>query len=132
MNRIPILLGSVAVLLLASCSRGEVASPPAAATGATRASATNGHLPRLVFFMNPNGAPCQVQDRILREAESQLEGRVEVVRYSTTNPADRAMFARYGIRALPTLVVTDVEGNEITRSAPGIQSADQVLGLIGG
>jgi thioredoxin-like negative regulator of GroEL len=133
-NRLAIVVGAVGLLLLASCSeRGEAHAPVEHAQtelGAT--AAPRGDLPRLVFFINPHGAPCQVQDRILRDATAQLQGRVEVVRYSTTNPADRAMFSRFGIRALPALVVTDPEGRELRRGPPGIQSAAKVLQLIGG
>jgi thioredoxin 1 len=86
-------------------------------------------LPRLVFFMNPNGAPCQMQDRILHDMAPDLKGKVEVVYYKTTVPADIAKFNQYGIRSLPTLVVTDASGKELRRATPGIQSAAQVRQL---
>ncbi len=84
---------------------------------------------RLVFFMNPNGAPCQMQDRILREMSAELS-RVDVVYYKTTEPADIARFQEYGIRSLPQLVVTDPTGRELRRATPGIQGPDQVRSLI--
>ena len=87
-------------------------------------------LPRLVFFMNPNGAPCQTQDQILQQMAPELKGKAAVVYYKTTVPTDIAMFQRYGIRALPTLLVTDASGKEIRRATPGIQSAAQVRQLL--
>ena len=101
---------------------------PAGATPVTsnRAAA----LPRLVFFMNPNGAPCQMQDRILREMSAELSPRVEVVYYKTTEPADIALFQQYGIRSLPLLLVTDATGRELRRATPGIQDPDRIRGLI--
>ena len=87
-------------------------------------------LPRLVFFMNPNGAPCQLQDRVLHEMGSQLAGRAVLVYYRTTEPADLAQFSRYGIRSLPMLVVTDGEGREVRRATPGIHSADEIRQLL--
>ena len=41
-------------------------------------------LPRPVFFMNPNGAPCQMQDQILWEMAPELKGKAVVVYYKTT------------------------------------------------
>jgi thioredoxin 1 len=103
------------------------------------ASATSSAAPQkaqqraqLVFFMNPNGAPCQQQDRILQDMSGELRGKVEVVYYKTTTPADIARFQQYGIRALPTLMLVDASGKEIRRATPGIQSAAQVRQLVGG
>ncbi len=126
------LLLLTATLLASACSRGEAAlaaSPkPAPATGSS-AGAAAGKV-RLVFFMNPNGAPCQMQDGILRDMASELKDRVEVVRYRTTDEGDLAQFEQYGIRSLPTLVVTDASGHELRRASPGIQSAASVRGLL--
>ena len=86
-------------------------------------------LPRLVFFMNPNGQPCQMQDRILQDMAPELKGKAEVVYYKTTVGTDIAKFQQYGIRSLPMLIVTDASGKEIRRATPGIQSAPQVRQL---
>ena len=87
-------------------------------------------LPRLVFFMNPNGVPCQLQDRVLHDMAADLGGRAVLVYYRTTEPADLAQFGRYGIRSLPMLVVTDAEGREVRRATPGIHSADEIRQLL--
>ena len=80
--------------------------------------------------MNPSGQPCQMQDRVLHEMGAELKGKAEVVYYRTTVPADIAKFQQYGIRSLPTLIVTDATGKEIRRATPGIQSAAQVRQLV--
>ena len=84
---------------------------------------------RLVFFMNPNGMPCQMQDRVLREMP-ELSGRTALVHYRTTEPADLAQFGRYGIRSLPMLIVTDASGREVRRATPGIHSAEEIRRLL--
>ncbi len=120
---------AILALATAACSASagspEQQAPPAAARGGTVA------LPRLVFFMNPNGMPCQMQDRVLHEMSPELHGRAELVYYRTTEPADLAQFGRYGIRSLPMLVLTDATGREIRRATPGIQSAEEIRRLIG-
>lgn len=122
--------------LAAACSPGAqeprfVAPAAAAAPAAAHAAAPPaGQRARLVFFMNPNGAPCQTQDRILREMSGELAGRVDVVYLKTTEPGDIAWFQRYGVRALPMLLVTDASGREVRRATPGIQGPDQIRGLV--
>lgn len=80
--------------------------------------------------MNPNGAPCQLQDRVLREMSAELKGRAEVVYYKTTEQRDLPQFGRYGIRALPTLLLTDASGRELRRAPPGIRSPEEIRLLL--
>lgn len=86
--------------------------------------------PTLVFFMNPNGRPCQIQDEMLIKAKADLE-KTAVVRYvKTTVPADRDAFYEYGVRSLPQLILVDEKGNPVHRFAPGIQEMDVIMQAI--
>jgi len=125
----PFRLSALAVAIAAAApgAPAEAPRPTSTTTASTRPAAA---LPRLVFFMNPGGAPCQMQDRILQEMAPELKGKAEVVYLKTTVPGDIARFQQYGIRALPTLIVTDASGKEIRRATPGIQSATQVRQLV--
>jgi thioredoxin 1 len=121
----------------AGCSSAEPSPPLAAAPtraappAAVAAAAEPGlERPRLVFFMNPGGVPCQVQDGILRGMRD-LPGHAELVYFRTTEQNDLGQFARYGIRSLPALVLTDATGRELRRATPGIQSEAQVRALLG-
>ena len=111
--------------------QAPAAAPSPSATGVGAAAPVAAELPRLVFFMNPNGRPCQMQERILEEMSGQLQGRAVVVRYRTTEPAEIVRFEQYGIRALPELLLTDAAGRELRRAPPGIQSPAEVLELVG-
>lgn len=109
----------------AACSSSGAApapTPPASA-------ATSGV--RLVFFMNPNGGPCRLQDEVLRGMTAELAGKVGVVYVRTTEPAEVPLFERFGARSLPQLLVVDGTGRELRRATPGIQSADAVRRLVG-
>jgi len=156
MNRLG--LAALALLVLASaCSQSEAApareralSPaqpgpgmagqstrPATPATVTAASAAvpaqpvaTGSLPRLVFFMNPRGMPCQMQDAVLKDMASELAARATLVYYRTTESDDLAKFEQYGIRSLPSLVLTDPSGRELRRTPPGIRSADEIRQLI--
>ncbi len=134
----PVRLAAVAALAAAvsACSSGaqepRFVAPAAAAPLAAHSAAPAqpaGQRARLVFFMNPYGGPCQMQDRILHEMSGELS-RVDVVYYKTTEPADIGRFQEYGIRSLPQLIVTDATGRELRRATPGIQGPDQVRSLI--
>lgn len=118
-------------LLASACSSSEAAQPPPPQkpTGAPAASPAAA-LPRLVFFLNPNGRPCQMQDQVLQDMAAELSGKVEVVRYKTTEEGDLAKFQQFGIRSLPMLVLTDAGGSELKRATPGIQSPDSIRRLV--
>lgn len=126
----------IAALLAAAGAAGGCSSssaepaPASPGPGAVQAVAANAAArPRLVFFMNPNGRPCQMQDAILR-AMPDLPSRADVVYYRTTEPADLPRFEQYGVRSLPLLVLTDANGVELRRATPGIQSDPQVRQLL--
>jgi thioredoxin 1 len=123
-------LAAAAVLALATLPHATAAAGPDAKV-ASAPTARTAPRPRLVFFLNPNGQPCQIQDRILKEMAGELSGKADVVYYRTTSGEDLAKFQQYGIRSLPTLLLTDAGGKEIRRATPGIQSAAQVRQLVG-
>lgn len=129
-----------AILLLsatfmAGCSNAASAPIPATprAAHATAPSSVPaiGQRPRLIFFMNPNGRPCQMQDQVLRGMGAELGARADIVYSRTTDSNDLARFEEYGIRSLPALVLTDSTGAELRRATPGIQSEAQVRQLLG-
>lgn len=88
--------------------------------------------PTLVFFMNPNGSPCQQQDQIIQQSKSEIEKFAQIRYVKTTVPTDRDTFYQYGIRSLPNLIVVDAQGKELRRFAPGIQAIETIMnGLTG-
>ncbi|MFO0585826.1 MAG: hypothetical protein U0229_26385 [Anaeromyxobacter sp.] len=124
--------GAGALALAVGCNRSEAAPAVAAAPAAAPAHA--GGAPaaagkKLLFFQNPNGQPCQLQEGILAQMPD-LAARAEVVRVMTTEPAHMRVFEAYGIRALPTLVVVDATGRELRRGTPGVQSDAAVRALL--
>ncbi len=130
---------SIAVLAASACSPAASASPaPVAATpappGPVAPAVAAAHAPaasgrKLLFFINPNGRPCQLQDQILRE-NPDLRGLAEVVYLSASEPSHFPAFQAFGIRALPMLVLVDAAGKELRRGTPGIQSADALRALL--
>lgn len=85
---------------------------------------------QLLFFIDPNGRPCQMQAQILTELADELRDRVNVRYVQTTVAPDRDVFYQYGIRSLPSLVLADGSGKEIGRLTPGVKNGADILGLI--
>lgn len=84
----------------------------------------------LVFFLDPNGGPCRMQDSILSGMAEEFKGKVDLRYVQTTVPDDRQYFYAYGIRGLPSLVLTDATGKELKRLPPGVNPAEAVRELL--
>lgn len=76
----------------------------------------------LLFFINPNGAPCQTQDRILQSMKKRVEAKVKYVYISVNDADNRPLFYEFGVRALPYVVILDKSGSPVSAFPPGIQS----------
>lgn len=85
---------------------------------------------KLIFFINPDGRPCIMQNNILKEMADELSGKVDIQYVQTTVPADLNIFNHYGIRGLPTLILAEAGGKEITRLTPGVKSSDEIRLLL--
>lgn len=133
------ILFSFLFLLLIACSDEEQKTTPgnsveseaqATVAQAAHAVAQQSVDYKLVFFLNPAGGPCRMQNTILTEMAGELNGKVEIQYVKTTVPGDRDIFYHYGIRALPTLLLADANGREIKRMAPGVRNVDDIRLLI--
>lgn len=136
-------LVSTSSAVLALCTGVLVAATPstgaskshdsASATSADAAKRTPAAATRqILFFMNPNGHPCQMQLSILDGMKEKLSGLATVKYVKTTEPGDREMFYTYGIRGLPLLVILDARGKEVSRFTPGVQDAKSILAALTG
>lgn len=137
-----VITGIVAVLAVAGLTvrtlMQDTAPAPgvAAGTAGTTVTSTAGGTvavrsgKKLLFFMNPDGYPCQTQLGILNGVADSLSKVAEVVYIKTTDPSDLPKFEAYGIRGLPSLVIADDAGRELSRFSPGIQSGEAVLAAL--
>jgi len=81
----------------------------------------------LLFFLNPHGQPCQMQDKILVDNQSKIEKYVNIVYVSTNNRGDRSTFYKYGIRGLPAIIFLNDKGELAQRFPPGIKNSKEIL-----
>ncbi len=84
----------------------------------------------LLLFLNPKGRPCQMQVKILEENKTEIEKRFLIRHITTTNPENRSVFYRFGIRGLPAIILLNSNGTIYHRFPPGIQFSEQLLGII--
>jgi thioredoxin 1 len=59
----------------------------------------------LLYFWQPNCAPCESTTPMLEEVASEYSKKVVLVKIDTTNPENKAVHDTYGINSIPTLVV---------------------------
>ncbi len=81
----------------------------------------------LLFFMNPNGRPCQMQSQIIEESKSEIEKHFLIKYVKTTNSSDHALFYRFGVRSMPAIILLNKNGSVKYRFTPGIHSQEQLL-----
>lgn len=92
--------------------------------------AINSSTPNLVLFVNPQGQPCKMQASIVQEMADELKEKV-IVRYIRTDiKEDQKTFYKYGIRGLPTVLLTDAAGEEIARLTPGVHPQGSIRKLL--
>ncbi|MFH1467139.1 MAG: hypothetical protein ABIO70_22335 [Pseudomonadota bacterium] len=116
----------------AAAAAAPAPAPPAAAVSAT-AEARDALPPAqniLLFFLNPNGYPCQVQHGILEGMGAALTDKVTVQYVSIEDPTSRGALYTYGVRALPALIEVDPAGKELHRFSPGIHEAADILAAL--
>lgn len=82
---------------------------------------------KLLFFLNPNGRPCQMQDKILQGSKADIEKSAKIVYFKTTNRDDLKNFYKYGVRGLPAMILASSDGKVIHRFPLGIQSKATIL-----
>jgi thioredoxin 1 len=78
----------------------------------------------VLFFLNPNGSPCQRQDAILKKLHKNLAEAFNLTYVSSINSNDKQAFYDYGIRSLPSVVLVDSKGKIAHHFPPGIQPYD--------
>jgi len=85
----------------------------------------------LLFFLDPAGKPCQLQDSILQTHEADIKkNNTEIIRIPTNSESSYSLFAKYGVRSLPSLILIDEQEKEIHRWTPGIQDIEKILPLL--
>lgn len=128
MKKFLLLITLFAGLALVSCEKAEESkeseSKASTAVAANSASEAGN---KLLFFMNPNGRPCQIQDDNLKSGELK---NMQVEYIKTTVKGDRKKFYEFGVRSLPQLILVDNNNNIIKRFSPGIQSVSTINSAI--
>jgi hypothetical protein len=113
-----------------TAAQGCCASAPAVSDSSVLSMQKNIPDRTILFFMNPNGRPCQMQKAVLDGMGEKLAGLAQVTYIKTTESTDQDKFSHYGIRGLPSLIIVDKNGNEIMRFSPGIQSEETILAAL--
>lgn len=130
MGRLVAFISLLFALLLTGAGIAGTAAP--LSTQELRQVISSGKKSTIVFFQNPQGAPCMAQKEILQKLHKARKGNFNISNVSTMNPADERAFYEYGIRGLPSLVLVDKNGNISRVFPPGIQDAETLASALDG
>jgi thioredoxin-related protein len=81
----------------------------------------------LLFFLNPNGRPCQNQHAILEEIKSNVQNKLDYVYISSLDPNNNQFYYQFGVRSLPTIILLNKESKIAQRFSPGIITKESLL-----
>ncbi|MHB8123006.1 MAG: thioredoxin family protein [Desulfuromonadaceae bacterium] len=117
----------ITAALLAAATLSLAAGPAAPLSTPTlkKTIASNGK-PTVIFFENPNGAPCRMQKALLDLLVEKRKNNFNLASVSTLVKNDQRGFYDYGVRSLPTLVLVDKAGKIGKVFPPGIQSIESI------
>lgn len=83
-------------------------------------------VPVLVDFWAAWCGPCRAQAPILEQLESELDGKVKLVKLNVDESPEAAM--AYGVASIPTLIL--FKGGNVANKAIGLHSASDIKAMI--
>jgi thioredoxin 1 len=81
----------------------------------------------ILYFSAPWCGPCKVMSPLMEQMNKQ--GKIKMKKINIDYDASTTQ--KYGIRNIPTMVLTDLQGNEIKRQT-GAMSEQQILDFYNG
>jgi thioredoxin-like negative regulator of GroEL len=118
-----LVISAVFIFSLAACSGGSSNATAPLSTPEIQQAVKSGKK-SVIFFINPSGYPCRIQDEILQKLHSDRKGGFNLVPVVTMNYDHQKAFYDYGIRSLPAIVLLDSKGGIAKHFPPGIQPYD--------
>jgi len=132
MKRIIASLSLITLLMTAGAGLAVAGSQAAPRSTPELSKMLGSGKPALVFFLNPNGGPCQAQDAVLVKLWNDKKKSFNIVYVSAMAPESQKAFYDYGVRSLPSLVLVDKAGNISRVFPPGIQTYEALAAAIDG
>lgn len=126
MRTLFIILSLSAALAFGGCEAGSGGQKAPLSIPELQQTFGAGGKPTLVFFLNPQGGPCQAQNGILDKLYQDRGGDFNVAYVNALKPEHQKAFYDYGVRNLPSMVLVDSAGRIAKVFAPGIQSPEIV------
>jgi thioredoxin 1 len=124
-----IIMGLMLVASVSATNAGTPSAPPS--TAEIKKGITSGKK-TIIFFLNPNGAPCKAQNEILTKLQKDRKNNFNIAYVSAWQEENRQAFYDYGVRGLPTVVLVDSSGMIARVFSPGIQSYDALASALDG
>lgn len=132
MNRFIAALSLFSLLLTAGASASGAGDQAAPRSTPELSKMIGAGKTTVIFFLNPNGGPCQSQDAILLKLQKDKKNSFSIAYVSAIIPENQKAFYDYGVRSLPSLVLVDKTGNISRVFPPGIQTYEALAAALEG
>jgi len=132
MNRMIVFLTLTVMLLTAGAGPAKAANPAAPLSTPELKQIIGAGKTTVVFFLNPNGGPCQAQNEILVKLQKNKKNIFNIAYVDATNPENQKAFYDYGVRSLPSLVLVNKTGTISRVFPPGIQTYEALTAALDG
>jgi len=118
------------LFFLASCGRKETAADnDSQKISNVKNEFASGAQVTFVELGSVNCIPCRMMQPVMKEIDSAYAGKVKVVFIDVMTAEGRPYAQQFGIRAIPTQVFLDSQGNELTRHI-GFFPKDSIVALL--
>jgi thioredoxin-related protein len=126
-SRLKVLVSVLLASAIFALGCGEKSAQKAPQSTPAIKSAIESGKKTIVFFQNPNGRPCQIQNVELQKLKQTLGDNIKIVYVSAISQADQQAFYDYGIRSLPSIVLLSSKGEIAQYFPPGIHNHDTLM-----
>ena len=129
MRKLSVTLLALLIGIIGCGSTAETPAEPAGRTSAPAEHSSETHpgdtgLPKLWDFSATWCSPCKEQKPIIHELQKEYAGKLEIRIIDVDENGE--LSGKFGIKAIPTQVFLDAEGNELSRNT-GLMSKDDIL-----
>jgi thioredoxin 1 len=131
MRRLLIFLSLLAALVLGAAPVHAAATAAPLSTPELKKTIGAGKK-TVVFFLNPQGGPCKVQNEIVQQLLKDRKKSFNVAYVDAMKAENQRAFYDYGVRNLPQLVLVDSKGKIAQFFPPGIQTYDALAMALDG
>lgn len=132
MRRTAVVVSLIALMAVGVSGQAGAGNPAAPMSTPELKKSISARKKTVVFFLNPNGGPCQAQNEILVKLLKDRKNNFTLAYVSAMEQQNQQAFYDYGVRGLPSLVLVDSAGKIGRVFPPGVQTYEALAAALDG